>query len=75
MEKMGRVWMSYRNTIIGLTAGVIGGYMYYRFVGCDSGGCAITSNPINSMAYFGFLGALTGNSFKSKKATTKINHL
>ena len=37
--------------IIGVILGSIGGYAYYYFVGCASGSCAITSNPINSTAY------------------------
>ena len=38
--------------------GAIVGYIYYLLIGCESGTCVISSNPINSMAYFGFLGFL-----------------
>ncbi|MEI3072144.1 MAG: hypothetical protein ACLR8L_11105 [Oscillospiraceae bacterium] len=26
-------------------AGGVGGWLYYRYVGCATGACAITSNP------------------------------
>ncbi|MFW5706562.1 MAG: hypothetical protein ACOC12_01465 [Bacteroidota bacterium] len=38
--------------------GVIGGYAYYAFIGCNSGGCAIQSNPYLSMIWGGALGYL-----------------
>lgn len=44
--------------IIGGIVGAVLGYLYYRFVGCDSGSCPITSNPIASILYGGVLGLL-----------------
>ncbi len=38
--------------------GVLVGYLYYRFVGCASGTCAIASNPWMSMGYMGLVGWL-----------------
>ena len=46
--------------IAGVLLGAVGGYLYYRFVGCASGSCAISSNPYNSMLYFSAIGALIG---------------
>jgi hypothetical protein len=43
---------------IGVVVGGIVGFLYYHFVGCVSGTCAITSNPYRSTlfgAVFGFL--------------------
>jgi len=40
--------------------GAVGGYLYYRFVGCASGSCAITSNPVISTIYGGIIGLLIG---------------
>ncbi len=34
------------------------GYAFYRFVGCKSGSCPITSNPWISTFYGALLGAL-----------------
>ncbi|HRD06642.1 MAG: DUF6132 family protein [Saprospiraceae bacterium] len=58
--------------IIGVILGSIGGYAYYYFVGCASGSCAITSNPINSTAYGALMGGLLFSSIfdgGSKKET------
>jgi hypothetical protein len=44
--------------LIGLAFGVAGGYLYYKFVGCQSGSCAITSNPYMSMLWGGLMGYL-----------------
>jgi len=41
---------------LGIIIGGILGYAYYYFVGCNSGGCAISSNPVNSILYGGFAG-------------------
>jgi len=43
--------------------GVVAGYAYYKYVGCASGTCAITSNPIISSIYGGIMGILLANTF------------
>jgi len=53
---------------LGIFVGALGGYAYYYFVGCNSGTCAITSNPLNTTAYGMLMGALLG--FKEKKKET-----
>lgn len=57
----------YKLTIAGLGAGAIAGYMYYTYIGCTSGSCAITSNPVNSTLYFSMMGALFFNIFEKEK--------
>ncbi|MFH1121428.1 MAG: hypothetical protein V1775_16540 [Bacteroidota bacterium] len=52
--------------IAGFVTGVIGGFIYYKTVGCSSGGCAITSNPYMSMLWGGLLGYLVADIFKMK---------
>lgn len=47
--------------IIGVFVGALGGYLYWKFVGCESGTCAITSKPLNSTLY----GAMMGGVFFS----------
>jgi len=54
-------------TIIGLLIGALGGYLYFYFVGCASGTCAITSKPINSTLYGAMMGGLFLNIFKKEK--------
>ena len=43
--------------------GALAGYLYYRFAGCPSGTCLISSSPVNSMLYMGFLGWLLSKTF------------
>ena len=57
--------------IIGVFLGAVAGYLYYYFVGCTSGTCAITSSPVNSTLYFAFLGGLVINIIKSDTKTKK----
>ena len=47
----------------GIIIGAIGGYLYYHFVGCSSGTCAITSKPLNSTLYGSLMGGLVFNMF------------
>ncbi len=53
--------------IIGVIIGAAGGYLYYYFVGCASGTCAITSKPLNSTLYGAFMGGLLLNILKKEK--------
>ena len=43
---------------IGIVAGGVVGFMYYRFVGCASGTCPLTSNPYLSVLYGALVGLL-----------------
>ncbi len=58
-------------TILGVLAGAIGGYLYYHYVGCASGNCAITSKPINSTLYGAMMGGLLLNMFQKEKPKTE----
>ena len=46
-------------------AGAIAGFLYWKYVGCITGTCTITSSPINSTLYGALLGWLTGGRFKT----------
>ena len=51
-------WLkAYKFYLFGALAGAAGGYLYWKYIGCLSGTCAITSNPVNSTLYFAFMGA------------------
>ena len=53
---------------VGIIVGALGGYIYYAKVGCVSGTCPITSDPINSMLYGALMGFLLFSMFtKSPK--------
>lgn len=61
----------YKLTFLGVFAGAMGGYLYYHFIGCYSGSCAITSQPLNSTVYGAFMGGLLFNSFKKETNKNK----
>ena len=42
----------------GLVLGAVVGFAYYRFIGCPSGSCPITSNPLLSTIVGAIIGAL-----------------
>jgi len=59
--------------IAGIIVGAIGGYIYWRTIGCSSGTCAISSKPLNSMAYFAVFGGLLSGFFTKKEKPKEEN--
>jgi hypothetical protein len=57
-------------TLIGIAIGAIGGYLYYHYIGCLSGHCAITSQPVNSTLYGALMGGLLVNIFQKENSKT-----
>jgi len=60
-----------RNNILvisGILTGILGGFLYYHFIGCQTGKCAITSSPWLSMLWGGVIGFLIFDLFRKKKA-------
>lgn len=53
-------------TLSGVAIGALAGYLYYYYVGCASGSCAITSKPLNSTLYGAVMGFLLFSSFKNE---------
>ena len=47
--------------------GVGGGFAYYWFIGCNTGGCMITSSPYMSMIWGGMVGYLLPDFFVKKE--------
>jgi len=60
-------------TLIGVALGGFGGCLYYLFVGCASGTCAITSSAVNSTIYFSVLGGLLMNILKPETKKSSEN--
>ena len=60
--------------LIGALAGALGGFLYYKYVGCLTGTCAITSNPFRSAIYFAFFGAILFGAFKKEKKAENLNN-
>jgi hypothetical protein len=50
--------------ILGAVIGGAAGFGYYRFVGCSTGACPLTSNPWISTIYGMSLGVLLATSLK-----------
>ncbi|HLV52365.1 MAG TPA: DUF6132 family protein [Flavobacterium sp.] len=53
--------------IAGVLVGALAGYLYWQYVGCLSGTCAITSKPINSTLYGSMMGGLFFSLFQPNK--------
>lgn len=54
--------------IAGVFVGAIAGFSYYHFIGCNTGTCAITSDPLNSTLYGSAMGGLLFSMLKKDKA-------
>ena len=50
-------------TAIGIIVGAGLGFAYYKFIGCSTGACPITSNPWSSTLYGALMGALVSGGF------------
>lgn len=50
--------------IIFAALGALGGFLYYAFIGCNSGSCPITSNPWVSTIWGALMGYLVAGMFK-----------
>ena len=50
--------MEIQRRLIGIVLGALLGYLYYRFIGCNSGVCPLTQNPYSSTITGAVIGAL-----------------
>lgn len=48
----------YIGVILFVILGMVIGFIYYKYIGCATGTCPITANPIMSVLYGGILGGL-----------------
>jgi hypothetical protein len=62
-----QVLKKYKLGILGAAFGALLGFLYYYFIGCSTGTCAITSSPTNSTAYGALMGGLAFTSLKNEK--------
>lgn len=61
----------YKLEITGAILGAVGGWLYWNFVGCASGACAITSSPVNSTIYGLVMGALAFSLLRKNESVKK----
>ena len=57
---MTRLIHKYRFQLIGAMVGAIGGFLYWKYVGCFSGSCMIASVWYHMVPYGAFMGMLLG---------------
>ena len=61
---MSKFMRNYKWVIIGSLFGAIVGFLYWKWVGCSSGTCMITSNPYRSSIYGAFMFGTFFNIFR-----------
>lgn len=67
MDKVISFLKKYMLTLIGVVLGAIGGFLYWKFVGCTSGTCPITSSPFMSTIWGMLIGGSGMNIFEKKE--------
>lgn len=55
--------LKYWYVVLLAVIGLAGGYLYWRFIGCKTGSCPITSNWYSSALVGGIIGYLAGDLF------------
>jgi hypothetical protein len=58
--------LQYKLYGLGFLIGALTGFLYWKYVGCLTGSCTITSSPFRSTVYFGIMGALFLGLFQKK---------
>jgi len=53
---------TFLKSAIAVLVGGLVGFLYYYFIGCSSGHCAITGSPLGSIIFGGLLGFFIVNS-------------
>ena len=61
------LFQKYKSAFIGIAFGAVAGFLYWKFIGCSSGTCAITSKPFNSTLYGALMGYLVAGMFKKEQ--------
>ena len=64
---MKKIFIKNKLVIIGALIGGVVGFLYWKFIGCSSGTCMITSKPLNSSLYGVLMGGLLFSIFQSNK--------
>jgi hypothetical protein len=64
--------IKYKLYMIGFVLGSVAGFLYWKYVGCLTGTCAITSNAYRSGMYFGIMGAVLFGLFQKQKVEEPV---
>jgi len=70
-QKLNGIWKIIMNNklyriLLGVFIGAGIGLLYWKFIGCTSGTCPLTSNPFSTTFIFGLMGGLFASDKKSK---------
>lgn len=63
MEVQRKTKKRFIKPLIFIAGGIAAGYLYYWQIGCISGTCAITSDPVKSMVFGGIIGLILAVGF------------
>ena len=69
---MGKALKKYWPVMAGILIGAVGGWVYWRLVGCAAGSCPITSSPINSSLWGAVMGGLLSGLFIPQRKTKDV---
>ena len=61
-----------REYFIGALLGALAGLLYWKYMSCTTGTCAISSSPVNSALFFALMGIAFSGNFKKKKAQADL---
>lgn len=61
---------SWLRPVLGIALGALAGLGYYYLIGCGSGTCPITANPITTMIYTALAGLLLSGAFSKERNNT-----
>lgn len=67
ISKITGVIKKHKLTLIGVVVGLAGGLLYWKFIGCTSGSCPITSSPYASTVWGAAMGGFLFSAFEKEK--------
>lgn len=62
-------------TILAISLGASLGFLYWKFIGCAGGSCAITSNKFGSMAMGALLGLMLAGNLSHAQTASKMKNV
>ncbi|MGQ7868324.1 DUF6132 family protein [Sunxiuqinia sp. sy24] len=66
---MKQIILKHKWQIVGTLVGAFAGFLYWHYIGCNSGTCPIQANWHTSSLYGGLMGFLISDMKKSKEKT------
>ncbi|MFV0417908.1 MAG: DUF6132 family protein [Dysgonomonas sp.] len=73
MERIISIFKRNWTYLAGAIAGGVTGYLYWYFIGCESGTCPITASPLRSALWGAVIGSLLFSLFKKDSKNEQDN--